>query len=218
MTIVSVPDLVTYMSGVNFDAQQTAAANQVLEGVQRGLERYLNRFLEPTLVQERQQAQYDGSVRFSYTPVIKFISMTDPLGFRLPVEGYLEVQPSVPALDEDEWMEWSDYGVIQQVDFAPGNFYGDVPLGYGYTPLGSPGVWYVLKYISQIILPNMNDVKLDILRVASREMTRNHDDAISLKDGLMGTDTNPEIQGIVGLGWTDDELAKYGRYRRRVIR
>lgn len=215
--IVSVPELVTYMSGVNFNASQTDAATQVLNGVQRSLERYLNRFLEPTLVQERVQAGWDGSVRFSYTPVVKFISMIDPAGFSLPVNGWQQA-PTVPAMDDDEWEEWSDeFGATRQVDLIPGTFYGWLPQEFNGTLIGAPKVWYALKYISVLILPNQDDLKLDILRVAAREMTRNHDDSVSLKDGIMGDDTNPMIEGITGLGWTDDELAKYGRYRRRVI-
>lgn len=75
MTIVSVPELVDYMSNVTLTADQLEAAELVLEGVQGELEVYLNRPVEPREVTEVLQS-LDGYVRPRITPVVQVLSVT----------------------------------------------------------------------------------------------------------------------------------------------
>jgi hypothetical protein len=224
MSLVLVDELKDYMSGVTFTAAQLRTAQSVIDGVQRQLERYCNRVLEPVLIQERVQADGQGRLKFSKTPVIKLISIIDQFGSLIPIaEDENGAQPTVPPLDPTEYENYSSLGVTRQVDNVGSTFYGSSVIGYGgfgdyfYGPLLVPEMWYVLKYIAAPGDLDLDDVRLSILRVSAREMTRHHDDTMSTKDGIISDDSNPEIVGIQGFGFTPDELTQFDRLRRRVI-
>ncbi len=187
--IVPVDDLIDYMSGINLNPSQgqRRAAEFILAGVQADLERYLNRPLTPTVRTESVPVNSDGSVRTSLSPII-----------------------SIPAGTTSYYLRGDRL-------FAT-SLYRDASLLVGdwfhedREPLIT--VTYTGGYDGA--LDEFADVRLAILRVASREMTNRHDDTLTVK-GLntdpAGEPTGPQ-NGVQG--WTMDELRQFDRLRKRV--
>ena len=229
MSIVSVDELQNYMSSAHFNDVEAISAQFILDGLQSQLENYLNRTIEPTLVQERVLAESQGTyaanyeLRLRFTPVIKLISITDDLGNAVPINTTNGVasDPLVPALTEDEFDNYDDLNVTRQVDYIPGTFYGSSVLGYGnfqntgvlILPTGFSTGWYAAKYIAGLLAPDFADVRLSIMRAANREMTFDHDDTIAMAAGAY---TNPGTLPAI-IGFTDAELAALDRLRRRTV-
>lgn len=102
-----------------------------------------------------------------------------------------------------------------------GSLYVGSSVGSTFT-LGTFGMeeYRTVTYVAGIDArtdPQYADVRLSIMRVASREMTNRHDDTLSVK-GLetdnVGEPTGPQ-NGVQG--WTYDELRMHDRLRKRVI-
>lgn len=83
-----------------------------------------------------------------------------------------------------------------------GGFY----VGYGYTTTGT-----VVTYKAGLPDDALRMVRLTILRVASREVQNKHDDTLSVKD-LDANDVSPLPEGL-----QDEDKARIGRWRRRVV-
>lgn len=197
--IVTAQELSDYMSGFTLNPVygQDDAAAMVLQGIQMDLERYLNRSLEPRTITERVPVDRErGVILTTKTPIVS-IPANSPYYFygdRLFVAGnYSTMDVSLFVLgqhiSEQEWIT--------------------VTYTHGYDArsflAGGPGD------------PEFADVRLAVLRVASREMTNRHDDTLSVK-GLdtsnEGEPTGPQ-NGVQG--WTYDELRMHDRLRKRVI-
>lgn len=82
--LVQVADLRDYMSSIGLDADQEEAAEQVLLGVQRALERYCNRPLKRKERTERVFPDEYGRVWLQATPIW---SISDPTGLE-PARGH----------------------------------------------------------------------------------------------------------------------------------
>lgn len=217
MSLLNTNDLIDYMGDVAFTQQQLDKSQVILDGVQRQVERYCNRMLEPTLIQERLRAEADGSLYFTYTPVLQLVSIVDQ--FNTPVLWGMEFGAGTVAALTDADMQAA--GVTRSLDTASGTDNTSfVKAGALNADPGmlrfTPFSWYTVKYLT-CVQDNLDDVKLEILRVSAREMVRMHDDTLSLKDGIFRDETNPEISGITGFGFTVDELTQFDRLRRRVV-
>lgn len=76
MSIVSDTELKDYMSGIGLDVDQLEAAQDVLDGLQRQLERYCQRPLEPVERTETLHADEWGRIWPTATPIRSVVSAT----------------------------------------------------------------------------------------------------------------------------------------------
>lgn len=83
----------------------------------------------------------------------------------------------------------------------------------GLLAAGSPGSAVVLTYVGGIGEGHRAHyhLRLEVLRIAMREMQTRHDDTLSVKD-LNTTDTTP-----LPIGLTEDDLKRIRRWKRRTI-
>lgn len=93
----------------------------------------------------------------------------------------------------------------------PSNFFRR---GANYLITGSANSRLIVDYTGGVNADINPGVKLAIKRVAAREFAYKHDDAVTLDntEGRPSEDPTP-----VPKGWTDEELKKFDRLRRRVI-
>jgi hypothetical protein len=196
MAIVSVTELREYMNGISFNAFQVRAAQLVLDGTQEALELYLNRPVQPLHARERRCTNGLGDLPLSVTPVHDVLSLTPTGGSATPLEATL-----TPLASDDADRVWDS-----------------LPLHYSVVPgglhLGVSGVWYDIEYIGGYNGYANNSLKQAILEVASRSMTVNHDDTLSIKDDIA---REPANAGSMVKGWTEEELVRFDRIRRRVV-
>lgn len=198
MALVTVEELVEYMSQINLTDNQKIAAQQVLDGVQQQLESYLNRPLSPVRVREAGMSDWSGVVRASVTPIHSVISVEAMHG--TAVEQEPTITP-VPPEDAERIYDAISTTKIEST-VVPGGIY-----------VGGTGAWYVIEYVGGYKGYVDDGIKLDIMRVAAREMTENHDDVLSIKTDFAAEPNAP----VIVKGWQDDELRKWDRQRRRVI-
>lgn len=198
MALVTATDLREYMSDVSLSPGQMRTAQTVLDGVQQTLETYLNRPVQIMQVRERRQSNSSGDLVLTVTPIYKVLSLR-PLGAITPTT--MTVFDITPLTPEDIDRVW---------DTMPGN--NNVVPGGIYV--SQPGAWYTVEYIGGYNGYANDQIKLAILEVASRIMTTNHDDTMSLKEGIAN---EPSGQPLVR-GWTDEELRRFDRLRRRTAR
>lgn len=197
MALVSVDDLTEYMSDISLTSSQRAAAQVVLDGVQQELETYLNRPLSPVMVREIGVADHSGFLQVSVSPVHQIVSIQPYLGDERTQEAV--VTPLDRELNE------------RTVDWLPvTGAVTSVTSGHIYT--GYPTGWVIVKYIGGYNGYVDDALRLNIMRVAAREMTMNHDDTLSLKDDFPREPAN----AVQAKGWQPDELRKWDRLRRRV--
>lgn len=212
--LVSVPQLQRFMSNVNFNQSQKDEAASVLKEVQNDLEVYCNRPLQPLHVREARQTDSQGYLNLSASPIQKIILIT-------PVENVFEpaLYATPPVLSPMQ----PQPGVNRvSLDYVATNF-GDpliVPGGVyigGFTTnpwLGYGNGFYIAEYIGGWIGYYEDSVKLGIKKVAARIMMNNHDDFQSLQ---ADNATNATPRDSRPPEWTDGELRKFDRMRRRVI-
>ena len=197
MALVTVTDLREYMSDVSFSAGQNRTAQTVLDGVQQTLETYLNRPVQMVQVRERRRTNFDGDLVTTVTPVYKVLTMR-LLG---QTTGTEYTTFDTTALSEEEADRvWDSMPVSDSI--VPGGIY-----------VGSPGQWYIVEYIGGYNGYVDDQLKLAILEVASRIMTTNHDDTLSLKEGIAN---EPSGQPLAR-GWAEEELRRFDRLRRRTV-
>lgn len=212
--IVSVEELAAYMGGASFvgTSKQYAAA-QTLAGVQQELETYLGRPVQKVQIREVLVADTNNYLNPSVTPVQKVLSYT-PIndfldGFVIPDEPYptnpMERDASMPDTGR---MEDHAYPVVNApLTRANGIYLGD------YQNF-MPGTHFFVEYIGGYDGYVDNGLKQAILRVAAREMSTNHDQTLNLRDGNPQTANAPDPRPR---GWSDEELMKWDRLRRRTV-
>ena len=176
--IVSVDELVDYMSNVSLNADQREAAELVLEGVQAEVETYVNRSLEPGEYEELLTPDEAGYVYFTQTPVSEIISVNERPPTPLPV-------PYTPV---SVWHDFTD---------------GQLVVG-AYAPV-------VVKYKFGLPPHAYRFLKLEVLRIASREMEVRHDDTLGVTD-LTARAATPRPIAL-----QDDDRLRLNRWRRRVV-
>lgn len=202
MAVVTTDDLVAYMSGISLNQSQLTSAQAVINGTQKELELHLNRSLVPVHVRQKVQTNERGEARLKYAPVQKILSYK-------AINGTLVV-PTVVTPDALQ----TGVGIdgLQIIDLVPSQY--NIVSGGVY--LGNIWTYYIIEYIGGgLVADELDAVKTAILRVASRDIMNNHDQAISLKGDTQSepTDTIPKLP----LGWQLEELAKLEKLRRRAV-
>lgn len=196
MAIVTVTELREYMSQVSLNQAQLRSAQIVLDGTQQALERHLNRPVQLMQVRERVTSDWNGDIYLSVTPVHKVISLRaaeSGASVTLTVD-------STPLAPQEVSRLWD--AMPEQLEIFPGG----VRTGKADIDLD---VQYIGGYNGYVDY----DLKLKIMEVASRTITFNQDDTLSLKGSSArepaGTPTFRDR------GWRDDELKQLDRLRRR---
>lgn len=196
MALVTVSDLRKYMSDISLTANQQQAAQLVLDGTQQQLELYLGRPVQPVQVREKARSNGSGDLMLSVTPVHKIIDLRV-----LTSTG--SVTPAVdttPLSAEEVDRIWDAMSVNDMI--VPGGAY----VGRWFT-------WYVVEYWGGYNGFTDDALKLAILEVASRTMTVNHDDTLSIKDDIA---REPANAASIEKGWRQEELQRFDRLRRRI--
>lgn len=165
------------MSGLGLDTDQVDAAQDVLDGLERELERHIQR---PLQNMERTELVYPDEAGRLWPKATPITSITSPAGL-LPNGGN---------------------GLTGTYVVAPSLMWGG-----GYEPV-------TLVYTGGLAGEDEKDVKLAIMRAAAREVTVRHDDTLSVAD-LEERNTQPVDRQP--LGFTDAELKKFDRLRRRTV-
>lgn len=169
--IVSVEELIDYMSDVTLTSDQRTAAELVIEGVQGEIETFLNRSIEPVTRTEYLVVDHNGQIWPLHTPVISVTSIVrDALAVPYTLEG-------------------------------------------GLLTGGTPGQQVVVTYVGGFSNDHRahNHLRLEVLRLAAREMTNRHDDTLTVKD-LDTTDSPP-----LPIGLTEEDKGRIRRWKRRVV-
>ena len=186
-SFVKVAELKDYMSGIGLDADQASATQDVLDGVQRELERYCQRDFERKVRTELLLPDELGRLWPRSTPIV---SVSDPVGLAIGGNG----------LWGATYVAFPSFGA-----------------GYGYYPGGGmPPDPISVTYVGGLDPDDdrLHDVRVAILRVASREAVSLHSDVLD-PDDLQARPTKDRDSRP--LGWTDDELKKFDRLRRRTV-
>lgn len=204
--LVPVSDFLDYIQDQTFDQ---ALARRILAGNQRALERYINRPAEPMLIREPVQPDAEGYVFARITPVWRVLSI-DYNGSVTDV-----AQTAVADLPEGT-------GIPEQFDMAAVGMQpmpSKVFIGMA-GPLLSPELMFgpqpitLLTYIGGYFGDQTEDMKLDITRVSAREVAHNFSEFTGLHDSTYQQADQADTRQK---GWTDDELKRYDRARRRTI-
>lgn len=145
-------DLKDYMSGLGLDADQAESAQDILDGLQRDLERYCQRLFERKERVENLRVDDQGRIWPKATPVV---SITSPDGL---VAGY------------GNMIDTAYYAVGSIVTLS----------AFGCSPGEWITLTYVGGLDPDE--DDLQDVRLAILRAAAREVTDRHDDTLSVKD------------------------------------
>lgn len=180
-SFIDASELSSYMSGMGLDVDQEVALQEVLDGVQRELERHCQRLFERKERTERVLVDDLGRVWPKATPIVSVTSPVDTF-----TVGYGNMLNPVTSLT-----------------LGLGAYYG-------------PGGSFDLTYVGGLDPEDddLHDVRVAILRVAAREATDRHDDTLSVKD----TDTrDAQRTDKRELGFTEKELKKFDRLRRRTV-
>lgn len=214
MALVSLQELLDHMGNPPLTDRQRAHTEMIiLPGVQTELQDYLNRPVEKVRVREVLTPDETGYVYFSVTPVWHIESITDFNGNTVTVDPEA-VRPTLPALPPSEDPD------LQTLDLSS-NLYNPRSFRYyvGYT---NPYLTYVTRVDPQFVFLYYGGVegfkipglKLAVLDVAARSVTRQWDNTVGLRDGAIesANDSDPRKKH-----WEQDELEKWDRLRRRVM-
>lgn len=197
MAVVSVAELRKYMSDISLSANQVNSAQVVLDGTQQALETYLGRPVQMVQVREKRRSDSMGDLPLSVTPVHKIISLR-----RMGTSDDIDLTTDTTPLSEAEvdrvWDAMPENDVI-----VPGGIH-----------VGQAFRWYIVEYIGGYNGYVDDFLKLQILEVASRTMTVNHDDVLTIKDDIA---REPANAASIEKGWRQDELVLFDRLRRRTI-
>lgn len=188
MSIVSTTELGNYLSKIGLDSDQASAAQETLDGLQRELERYCQRPLER---RERTELVYPDDAGRLWPSATPIVSVSAPEGL-LP-NGANGLAGGYPVA-----FGFADYVGPVEVTYIGGIADPDEEI----DPLNEWGV------------SEVSDIKIAILRAASREFTVRHDDTVTVTD-LETRETQPVDRQPPG--FTDDELKKFDRLRRRTV-
>lgn len=202
--LVSAQELSDYMSGIRLNEAQMRSAEAVLAGVQSDLEDYLHRPVEPKRSRELVRVDRSGYVNVRNTPVTAVLRVQN-YGSTLPAVPRNVVPNYTPATIPD--LPVSDYAPINN---------GDNIIVPGGVKYGNPGDHVLIEYMaggSKRIIDKLPQIKLAIMRVAAREVQFMHDDTMSLRNG----NATPPADTIPQKGWTEDELRRFDRLRRRMV-
>jgi hypothetical protein len=213
--LVNADDLSAYLGGpIWTPLQRNHIETVVLPGVQQELENWLNRPVEPTQVREARPVDCNGIVWLTVSPVWQVLSIDYGTGTTPTTpDQYVPGAMGVTAVADRRW-DPAGAGVQGAPWMAaqPGYLTVQPPLMFpnGYQVIPTVVVTYIGGYNGYVD----QALKLDIERVAAREVERLYDNSLSLRDGA-GQPAGMSDQR--DKGWTDGELAKWTRLRRPVV-
>lgn len=200
--LVDVEEFRVWMGNPTWTAAQSQNAATVLLGVQGELEDYLNRTLSNVHVREVLQTDKRGYLNTRFSPILKVISVTG-VDQTFDPELYSRVDLEPVILDP----------LAERVMDNAVTPVGDPLIVPGGVYHGVPDSWYVIEYVAGFTGP-VEHVKLGIMRVAQRNFAQNNDDSINFRGDQAEAVRQP---GPAEQFWTDEELARFKRLRRRVI-
>ena len=198
MALVTVADLRKYMSDISLSSKQMDMAQLALDAAQQALETYLGRPVQPVQVREKRRSNSAGDLVLSVTPVHQVLSVR----LSSATENTIPTDPTPIALTASD--------IDRLWDAAPTS-YNIVPGG---VYVGRSRTYYVIEYIGGYNGYADDFLKNQILEVASRTMTVNHDDTLTIKGDMA---QEPSGAQQIKKGWTEDELKQFDRLRRRVV-
>lgn len=207
--LVTADELTAYMGGVQLtNEERDITESVILPGVQQDLELFLNRPVEPVQVRESLLVDEYGYTVLTVTPVWKIIKVQQSDGAVITGSSYVP-----PAMVDDP-------STNRSVDYSG---LGEYPLPFRYNvgswgisaAWGGPATYVIVEYIAGYKGYTDKAIKLAILRVAAREVERQFDNSVTLVGGSVEAvqDSDSRIKG-----WTQEELNRFRRIRRRVIR
>lgn len=197
MAIVSVSDLRKYMSDISLSANQQQSAQLVLDGTQQQLEIYLGRPIQPVQIREKRRSDGMGDLSLTISPIYKVITLRS-----MSATESASLSTDTTPLSEDEVSRVVDNMPEERI-IVPGGVY-----------VGRSFSWYLVEYIGGYNGYVDDALKLAILEVASRTMTVNHDDVLSIKDNIA---REPANSPALRKGWQPEELQQFDRLRRRTV-
>lgn len=188
MSVVTTPEFTNYLSGLNITDIQEQSMEAILAGVQSELEQHLGRPVQKRRVVEEVEVDMNGLAYLSVTPIMN-------------VYGLYHLDPTTGERGEAITME-----------SLPGGWYRR---GANFLRLGWGGCrTVVVDYMGGHNADLDPGMKLAIMRVAAREFEHQHGDTMA----LVNTETRPKADPVPQpKGWTEEELAKFDRLRRRVV-
>lgn len=210
MTVVKIEELIAYMGGLKLNEKQIGVTDSViLPGVQQELERYLNRPVEPVIVRESIRPNDNGFLYFKVTPIheIRLVAYSDGTAVTLPDVTKPEVVPIEDYRIYDEWGDPDLFG------YQLTGFVGSAYPTYSMLLTGTRP-FYRVEYVAGYNGYLNDALKLDIMRVSAREVEMQFDDTMSLRGGSTEAASDSDAREK---GWTEDELRKWDRLRRRVV-
>ena len=224
--LVNIDQLTAYMGGVNLTPKQRdITSNVILPGVQQELEEYCNRPLERIHIRENRPVDDRGFIVFTVAPVWKINFIADIHGVKLtlppgpdnstPLDDFVEVA-GMRNVDKSHALNLG-----RSYEYFIGTCAG---VGGPYWPLTIAGAnaiggtmqepYWTCDYIGGWDGANEEGLDLAIMRVAAREVERQFDDTQSVKGGNQDVAQDSDTRDKY---WTEDELTRWDRCRRRVL-
>lgn len=213
MSVISFEELSAYMGGsANITpGQKDLIRSVVIPGVQEELEKYLNTPVELVQVRESLQPETNGCIYFTVAPVKKLLSAIWSSAGAVP-QTITQYQPDPVLMDPSITRP-----VINRTGAAGSAAAYRYDTGYS----GLPGIWagtaapyMVVDYIAGYDGTNDSSLKMALLRVTSREVERQFDTSVGIRNGSLEnvapSDERPK-------GWTREELRSFDRLKRRVV-
>lgn len=210
MSLVTVGELTDYMD-ITFTETQENAALMVLEGLQMEMETYLGRPVEIMTFREDHTVPHDYQPT-SLAPAFADAGddLTDQPRYGTMLESYIYSVKYAPLASVVSVTSTTPNGsntlnLVEGTDFVVRKFGIEFFSGVGADSTLS------MVYKAGLDGTDIPYFKLLILRAATREMQNMHDDTIGIKD--------LETRNVAPLdtGFTDGELTRLDRYKRRRI-
>lgn len=207
MSLVSVEEQQRYMSNMRMTTDQVESLTDLLVGIQAELEMYIMRVLEPRVVREAATADEKGYLNLTFTPVVA-VNRIQAGGGAYALSTPTELWPVGTTPPE--------YGDKPIIDYIPAGHGSDKIVPGGYY-LGIPNQRVLIEYVSApsgFVGAYIDAAKQAIKRVAARDFEIMHDSTMALnKQAAVPEDFTRRTPR----GWTEQELRRFDRIRRRVI-
>ena len=211
MAIVEIDELVAYMGGVMLTTDQQAVTTSIIiPGVQQELEMFLNKPVEPVLVRESTLPDCDGFITLKVAPAWRINSVRYSDGNTGPTTSTYYPPALVPDHATTRVVDYSIQGMAALPFRHNIHSLGlSAAYGWGY------GTYVVIEYIAGYLGIYDEALKLGILRVCAREVQHMFDDIVGLRSGTVEASQTSDDRRK---GWMPEELDRFRRLRRRVIR
>lgn len=209
MTIVNVDELLAYMGGLRVtNEQRDIIESAILPGVQQELEDFLNRPVEPVYVRENIEPDDRGWLFFSITPVWQVISVKRSDGQSQEITGPVVTPlPAPPSGVTRTWDTMTRQSTLYKYQVNTFSHHTAWSLFTG-------AAFYTVEYVAGYNGYVDKQLKLGCLRVAARDVEMQFDDSLTLRGGATEAASDSDSRAK---GWTDEELLRFDRLRRRTV-